>query len=183
MRKRTCCYLLQTGPLVPLMALFFAALLTSGCSSSESTVPADTSASDLPMESGHEDMVPETARRIPVGAGCKNVGYPFDGVNGEDSCFDPPEHYCSGGGGWMFTNFCSPDFSTCCLYPTTCGPCGWTVCSYCVDDDGDVVACPGDHHLGSDESPDCQDAPPALLDEPACPVIDSTVAVCLDDLP
>lgn len=173
----------RIGVHLPLLTLVLTAFSIAGCNSAPPPKPVEAPNSDQRAEPAQDNTTEETGPDSSTDGRCHKVGFPFDGVNGEDSCFDPPKHYCSAGGGAAFTNFCSPDFATCCLYPTTCGPCGWIECSYCTDDDENVVACPGEHHLGSDESPECQTAPPSVPDDPACPVIDSSVPVCLDDLP
>src|SRR5437867_155594 len=45
-----------------------------------------------------------------------------------DECWDPPSHYCSAGAGGLITMGCRPDYSVCCMFDSTCLPCGWQPC-------------------------------------------------------
>jgi hypothetical protein len=64
-------------------------------------------------------------------AACASPRRIGDGLVGGDTCWAPPEHYCSQGGGQLLTVGCAPDGSFCCLYSSTCLPCGFVTCNGC----------------------------------------------------
>lgn len=48
----------------------------------------------------------------------------------QDTCWDPPMHYCSQGAGGGTVKACSKDGTFCCKYPTTCIPCNMIACVF-----------------------------------------------------
>lgn len=71
-----------------------------------------------------------------------------DGLFPDDSCWAPPENYCSAGAGGAVTRACSADGATCCDFGTTCVPCGWSVCPQ--------PGCPEEGGPCPDMSPNCK---------------------------
>jgi len=113
-------------------------------------------------------------------AECSDPHYPGDGQQPDDDCWDPPEHYCSEGASYVEMKACAPNMSVCCHFNDTCVPCGWVGCSYCYDHDiGLETECEdGMEPLGSDDVPECADAPLSVPGDPACPVIDWDAPIC-----
>ena len=61
---------------------------------------------------------------------CKDWRKRGDNKVPQDRCWEPPRHYCSSP--WdessMYLVCRPPDFAVCCLYPSSCRPCGWVSC-------------------------------------------------------
>lgn len=51
-----------------------------------------------------------------------------DGGQVGDDCWAPPGNWCASGGGGAVTAACSADGTECCMFSSTCVPCGWEVC-------------------------------------------------------
>ncbi len=113
-------------------------------------------------------------------AECEDPHYPGDWQVPGDDCWDPPEHFCSEGASFVEMKACAPDMSVCCHFNDTCVPCGWVACSYCYDHDiGSEIECEdGKEPLGSDDVPECANAPLSVPGDPACPVIDWDAPIC-----
>jgi hypothetical protein len=113
---------------------------------------------------------------------CIKYAYPGDEQSPGDDCWDPPANYCADGASEAEVKACSPDFATCCKFGNYCIPCGWVKCSYCEDDTSrEEKACTQDEQrLGSDEVPECADAPISVAGDPACPDIEWSEPVCVE---
>lgn len=94
------------------------------------------------------------------GASCEEMRQFGDYKQASDVCWDPPGHYCSQGAGGAETLACSPDVDKCCHMPSTCIPCGWTVCTYvcklyeeeiCVASDPSCPESSEFEHLAADQ--------------------------------
>ena len=105
------------------------------------------------------------------GTNCQDPRKLGDGKAPSDFCWDPPENYCSVGGGDGVQKACSPDFSVCCMFVSQCIPCGWVECS-CGGGDGS--------HCQPDVPPGCH-AKPTPLSDPACLAPDFELVICMDE--
>ena len=120
--------------------------------------------------------------RSPENGECQNIHYPGDEQLPGDTCWAPPAHYCADGQSLAVVKGCAPDMSVCCIYGGSCIPCGWVSCSYCGDglSEPETACGEGEQHQGSDEVPECAEAPLSVPDDPDCPVIDWDQPICRD---
>ena len=142
-------------------------------------------------ELGSDDNDVVAKDEIAADTGCQNWGQFSDGKDGEDFCWDPPEHYCSGGASTALKVVCAPDYSVCCLYPNYCTPCGWPECPHCNAPDGEgrrvLVHCASEEAEREIEwrsfPPECRTAPVPVYakDDDRCPNIIYDEPICLDD--
>lgn len=109
---------------------------------SDTQAPVDTDICEEPCQladtGASKDLVanPDSSEVV-LGAevtsgveGCKDIRKRQDYKVMWDDCWDPPFHYCSPGGPAAMTWLgCKPGTLTCCQFPSSCIPCGWTHCS------------------------------------------------------
>jgi len=149
----------------------------------ESSDSTDVIGQDVSV-AGEDTTSPDTQRelRSPESGECQNIHYPGDEQQPGDTCWDPPELYCADGQSEAVVKACAPDMSVCCIYGGSCIPCGWVTCSYCGDglSEPETACGEGEQHQGSDDVPECVDAPLSLADDPNCPVIDWDQPICRD---
>lgn len=93
---------------------------------------------------------------------CKDLRKRGDNKAPQDRCWEPPRHYCSSP--WdetsMYLVCRPPDFAVCCLYPSSCRPCGWTPCVMVAPGSqapAGKPACPADwmETFGKGNPPEC----------------------------
>jgi len=149
----------------------------------ESSDSTDVIGQDVSV-AGEDTTSPDTQRelRSPESGECQNIHYPGDEQQPGDTCWDPPELYCADGQSEAVVKACAPDMSVCCIYGGSCIPCGWVTCSYCGDglSEPETACGEGEQHQGSDDVPECADAPLSLLGDSNCPVIDWDQPICRD---
>ena len=113
---------------------------------------------------------------------CTNVGYFSDWKNPDDTCWDPPQNYCSDGASGAETVACTNDLSLCCVYGDTCVPCGWTTdCEFCPVEGGEE----GEYQYCGSPDMACSNAPAPVwaYESPECPPphADQDTPICLDE--
>jgi hypothetical protein len=146
------------------IAISVAILLAAvACGASESsTAPEQDARSDAPSDAALDTSGDGTTDTSD--AACHQLGYLGDEKYGSDSCWAPPEHYCSAVAAAGVTRACAPDGSYCCRYSTTCVACGLVEC-HCGDTGCTVPNC---------------DTIPDSTDPSKCPLPDATRPICLD---
>lgn len=127
-------------------------------------VACDEAASNMDApDSGEGDTSQDSA------SGCADRRQFGDYKQPGDSCWAPPQHYCSQGAGQEITVGCAADGTACCTYGNTCLPCGFIDCSGCLNAiDHDAAVCPAA----------C--SAPLSTDPEVCMFPDSTRELCLD---
>jgi len=119
-----------------------------GCAGSDSSLCADQTSADM------FDIVQSDATSVEVDAEPEDIYYGATGkapipdilpwppqcdspksksqnVNGEASCWDPPNGSCAGSESASVTPACSSEGEYCCVFSTSCIPCGWIDCFGC----------------------------------------------------
>ncbi len=165
-----------------IVALLSLMALLGGCDkeSADDSNTAGQNARAVGDDTARSDTQDEV--RSPRPGECQNIHYPGDEQQPGDTCWDPPEYYCADGQSEAVVKACAPDMSVCCIYSGSCVPCSWVSCSYCGDGlSKPETACDeGEQRQGSDDVPECADAPLSLLNDPDCPVIDWGQPICRD---